>query len=177
MKSRLRKLMMIVGTICMMSLAVYGCGGKTEAEPQESSQTEISGADSRENADGQGESREGTAGGQEKDTDMEELAGDVQEIGKGNFVVAEIYQETLEEGSEIMIIGAPGNEENMNLITVIYDDDTVFYKRTIRNGGADYEDSEATAADLSEGMTAEMKGSYEGEEFHASEIQLVEVIL
>lgn len=199
MKKRWKRLVMIVGTMCMMSLAVYGCGDKAGTETRESGQTELpqdtaedsgqaeGAASDEKEAQGESGQPESSSSGDEESkgasepedsiAGQEELKGDIQKIGEGTFTVAEIYQETMDDGSELMVVGAPGNEEDMNLITVVYDKDTVFWKRTIRNGGADYEDSEATSDDLAVGFTAEMVGSYEGEEFHASRIKLVEVIL
>lgn len=200
MKNRWKKLMIVLGTAGVMSLAVYGCSGGTA---QETGQEEMSGTEARATSEDRTEARatsegrteeqttseDGTEDVQQEDSsdgeknvpeeaaDIEELMGDIQRIGEGQFVVAEIYQETMDDGSELMVVDASGNEENMNLITVVYDDSTVFFKRTIRNGGADYEDSEAAADDLEEGLTAEMEGSYEGEIFHASRIKLIEVIL
>lgn len=192
MKNRLRKTAAVLGMACTMSLAVYGCG---EAKAPEAEQVESAGdSEAALNGEsvGNGEAalnREGagnveSAGNGEADGDsvekspgLQELAGDIQEIGEGTFIVNEIYQETMGDGSEVMVVGAPGNEEDMNLITVLYDADTVFTGKKIWNGGADYEDFEASADDMATGMTAEMEGTYEGDVFHASRIQLVEVVL
>lgn len=156
MKIRWRKIFAILGTAGALSLAVYGCGDTTGTEavaPEEQT----------------GENPEGEAA-------LEELSGDILEVGDGTFTVAKIHEETLENGSELAAVSAVGSEEEADRIAVRYDEDTVFQKRTIRNGGADYEDTEASAEDLALDLTAEMKGSYEGETFHASEILLVEVI-
>lgn len=158
--------MMLIGILSVLSTAVYGCSGNTE-------ETET-GQQERE------EEPEEAAGDLEhaaESSALEELSGDVYEIGTMQFVVNEITVIKGEGDTAIMVVGAPGNEADMNLITVAYDEDTRFYKRTIRNGGADYEDSDASPEDLAEGMTAEMKGNYEGDVFHASEVQLVEVIM
>ncbi len=108
-----------------------------------------------------------------------ELSGDICEIGDMQFTVNEITITEDEMGGEtaaVMVIGAPG-DGSANLITVVYDENTVFTKRTIWDMGARYEDKEAASADLEENLTAEMKGSYEGEKFHASEVRIVEVVL
>lgn len=186
--NRRKKWMMLIGTAGMLSMAVYGCKG-TEAEPeirQEESEADSAktarqtgAADSDAQAEETGDASEESKGETEQSSSaMEELAGDILEIGTMQFTVNKITQMTDEEsGAEIMVIGAPGNEQDMERITVTYDENTKFYKRTIRNGGADYEDTDASPDDLEKEMTAEMKGSYEGDAFHASEIQLVEVIL
>lgn len=184
MKNRLKKIMTVLGMVCTMSLTVYGCG---ESEAPVAGQAESAGdseaalnGESAGNVEGTGSVESaGNADGDsaEKPAELQELAGDIQEIGQGTFIVNEIYQETMGDGSEIMVVGAPGNEEDMNLITVLYDADTVFTRKKIWNGGADYEDFEASADDMATGMTAEMEGTYEGDVFHASRIQLVEVVL
>lgn len=68
-------------------------------------------------------------------------------------------------------------EEGSPKITVVYDENTVFEKQKIWNGGANHEEKPATAANLQKGFTADMWGSYEGDVFHATVIRIVEVIL
>lgn len=155
MKIRWRKIFAILGTAGALSLAVYGCGDTTGTEAA---------------------APEEQTGEQPGEAALEELSGDILEVGDGTFTVAKIHEETLENGSELAAVSVVGSEEDADRITVRYDEDTVFQKRTIRNGGVDYEDTEASAEDLALDLTAEMKGSYEGETFHASEILLVEVI-
>lgn len=181
MRNRLKKAVMLIGTAGMLGMAVYGCGG-TETEP-ESRQEESEGAEAEpESRQEENEGDAAEAGPQaesaESSSDMEELAGEIRELRTMQFTINKITQMTDEEsGAEIMVIGAPGNEEDMELITVVYDENTKFDKRTIRNGGADYEDTDASPDDMEKEMTAEMKGSYEGDVFHASEVRLVKVIL
>lgn len=175
--------MMIAGTVSVLGTAVCGCGGNaeesgirqeesaeedTETEPQEEVAGDMEGDEQAEAADSEHTTESPV---------LEELSGEVYEIGDMQFVVNEITVMKGEGDTEIMVVGAPGNEEDMNLITVTYDENTRFHKRTIWNGGADYEDSDASREDLERGMTAEMQGSYEDDIFHASEVQLVEVIL
>lgn len=176
MKNRMKKMMMTAGILCMMSLAVYGCG-KSEAAAnisEEEKTEEPEKADLSKEASGQSEEKEEIKTTSWDSCQME-LSGDIQEIGDMQFTVSEIITSEGEDGVQIAI--SVTDESKMNLITVVYNEDTYFYKRTIRNGGADFEDSDASPDDLKKGGTAEMKGTYEGEVFHASEIQIVEVIL
>lgn len=106
-----------------------------------------------------------------------DLYGDICEVGEKEFTVTEIFTDTVEGGGDIMIMGAPGTEEESPKITVVYDADTVFEKQKIWDGGAGHEEKEGSAADLQKGFTAEMWGSYEGDVFHATAIKIVEVIL
>ena len=64
----------------------------------------------------------------------------------------------------------------MELVTVVWDENTRFVKRTIKNGGADYEDSESSPEALEAGAMAELQGSYEGEVFRASQVRLTETM-
>lgn len=194
MKNRWKKIALITGICTVMSLAVYGCGGSGADDDSNEviSAEDISGQDDATDEKGGGQagqdlsSEEDASFGEETpskengtDTDasaQEELYGDITELkGDGTFVVNKIYNEELDDGSEIMVIG--NGEKNKELITVQYDDKTVFIYQTIWNGGADHEEKESSADELAKGLTAEMKGYYEGEEFHAVQIQLVEVIL
>jgi len=192
MKNRWKKLMLIIGTVCMMSLTVYGCGGSVEESSEPDIQTEApQNEETEEPADEEGTQEGSENTGEEatqedsENTDEEaqdqpegvtELEGDIREINDGSFVVCEITV-IEEDGAEIMVVGAPGNEEDMNLITVRYDEDTEFIKQKIWNGGADHEEREGSPEDLEEDFTAEMEGSYVGEEFHADRIKIIEVIL
>lgn len=106
-----------------------------------------------------------------------ELLGDICEIGDMQFKVNEITVTKDEAGGteEVMVMGAPG-DGSVEPITVVYDENTVFTKQTIWDMGARHEEKEATAAELEKELIAEMKGSYEGEKFHASEVKIVEVV-
>lgn len=106
-----------------------------------------------------------------------DLYGDIWEVGEGKFTVTEIYNEKMEDGSQIMVASAEETAGETPKITVIYDENTKFIRQKIWDGGAGHEEKEASAADLKKGLTAEMNGSYEGDVFHATEILIVEVIL
>lgn len=106
-----------------------------------------------------------------------DLYGDICEVGEKQFTVMEIYTESDDDGSGIMIAVAPGAEDESAEITVVYDDNTAFEKQKIWDGGAGHEEKEGSAADLQKGFSAEMWGSYEGDVFHATAIRVVEVIL
>lgn len=174
MKNRFRKFMMVIGTAGVLGMAVYGCGEKEEkTEKTEIRQEEHS--EQEEGTQNPGDASEEKENAEQ--AEEEELCGDICKIGDMQFSVSEITVMEEESGTEIMVSAAPGSEEAGNLITVVYDENTRFYKKTIWNGGKDYEDADASAEELTEGFTAEMKGHYEGETFYASEIQLVEVIL
>ncbi len=198
---KMRKIIMAAIIAGIMSLGITGCGKETEEIPVQAGAEEIpeEEKDTKEPAAQSGEEPEDALRGgesgkeakeqetEEKNPDAdastqagtEELYGNILEIGEKQFIVSEITVTTEVVGgseAEVMVVGAPGNEE-INKITVVYDEATVFTKRTIWDGGEHYEDAAATGESLAVDLTAEMKGSYEGDVFHATEIRLVEVIL
>ena len=102
------------------------------------------------------------------------LYGEIQEISDQTFVLNEAIEEAGESGTDIMML--PLDEEEMKLITVAWDENTRFVQRTIRNGGADYEDGESSSEALKTGAMTEVWGSYEGEVFRASLVRLTEMV-
>ncbi len=106
-----------------------------------------------------------------------DLYGDICEVGEGKFTVTEIYNEKREDGSEVIVAVAAGAGEESPKITVVYDENTRFIKKKTRDGGANHEEKEGSAADLQQGRTAEMNGSDEGAICDATEILIVEVIV
>lgn len=200
--NKMRKIIMAAIIAGIMSLGITGCGKETEEIPVQAGAEEIpeEEKDTKEPAEQSGEEPGDTLQGgesgkeakeqetEEKNPDAdapaqagtEELYGDILEIGEKQFTVNEITVTTDETGGieeAVMVMGAPGNEELMNKITVVYDEATVFTKKTIWDGGEHYEETAATEENLAVDLTAEMKGSYEGDVFRAAEIRIVEVIL
>ncbi len=196
----IRKKLIITGIIMMMGTGLTGCtknGENAEADSGFAVEAEdLPGADALENGEvpagdgADGEPSEGKPADEEnpgtEDTDNKaghipdeegDLLGDIYEVGEGQFMVTEIYTETDDDGGGIMVMEAPGAETESVKITVVYDDNTVFEKQKIWDGGANHEEKEGSAADLQKGFTTEMWGSYEGDVFHATAIKIVEVIL
>lgn len=169
-----RKILLITGLLCAMSTGAAGCGRMKEADSTAIDAEKIA-QDEEEQAENTGEMP-----GDKEAENLQELYGDILEIGDRQFTVSEITLTKTKEGggeAEVMVSTAPENDEMINKITVAYDENTVFTKQTIWDGGARYEETEAASADLQKDLTAEMKGSYEGEVFHADEIRIVEVVL
>lgn len=102
-----------------------------------------------------------------------DLSGEIREISDQTFVLNEIIEEEGEGGTEIAAL--PLDEAEMNLITAVWDENTRFTRRTIKNGGADYEDSESSPEALETGAVVNLWGSYEGDVFRASQVRLTEV--
>ncbi|NBK90484.1 hypothetical protein D5278_00525 [bacterium 1XD21-13] len=178
------KLLALAGVI---SLTLLGCGGTDDAEDkapvQEEQQEPLSTGDKEGEPDA---SQDNTDAGKQVDNtgsqDEEEPVGEITELGDGQFTMKKFYQETGEDGSMIMASpaeGADGEEEMEKLETlkVLCDENTRVYKRTIRDGGASYEDSESSFEKLEKGMQVNLKGSHEGDAYRATEVQIVEVVL
>lgn len=205
-KKSIRKRFAITGVIMVMGLGLTGCtktnesAGDAEAPTVEAE--DLPAAENPEDigknlGDSESPAAEGANGGGGQNADSSDngqkdagisslhdipdtegdLYGDIYEVGEKQFTVTEIYTDTLEDGSDIMVMGAPGTEAESPKITVAYDDNTVFEKQKIWDGGASHEEKEGSAADLQKGFTVEMWGSYEGDVFHATAIKIVEVIL
>ncbi len=188
-----RNRIVVTGMIGILGLGLTGCGETAEpvsevenleGEPIEEGKEES--GDGMEQPDSEGKEADGTeqpvSNEEEADTDADkpafaeaELYGDILELGDGQFTISEITVEEHGE-EEVMVMGAPGND-SIHKITVTYDEDTVFIKQKIWDGGESHEEREGTSADLKEDFTVEMKGNYEGDIFHATEIKVVEVIL
>ena len=196
MKKRLQKRILLIALAALVCLAVSGCG--KGGETQETGQTEAAGGEERdgqpeeaekkqeaENESPEGSKTEDPKASSDKSTEQTDgtpaqeeasLCGDVYDLGNQKFILNKATVEEDENGTEIAVMTIPSEESSMSLVTVSYDDATEFYKRTIRDGGASYEDSASSADELTKGTSVELWGSYEGEIFHASQIQIVDVI-
>ena len=106
-----------------------------------------------------------------------DLAGDIKEIADGQLTVVEAITEELEDGSgEIMVSPSiEGDDSDFNKVTVTYDEDTLFAVKNIYEGGARYDLSEATAADMATGQSINVWGSYSGSSLEATRICIVKV--
>lgn len=183
------KLFALAGT---MSLALLGCGGTggtKEGDPVQEEQSEDLNSKDKEtpaNGEEQPESPEENIEPEKQADntgaqDEEEPLGEITELGNGQFTIKKFYQETLEDGSQLVGSPAEGAEDEGDMefgsLTVLCDENTHIYQRTIRDGGANYEDSESSFEKLKKGMQVSLEGSYEGDVFHATEVQIVEVII
>lgn len=176
----------------VMSLTLLGCGGKggaKEEPPAQEEQQEDLNTEGQEAPQGGEEKPEGQ--GENTDPDKqadssgtqneEEVTGEITELGDGQFTIKKFHEETTEDGGEILASPAEGAEAEAGMefesLTVLCNENTRIYKRTIRDGGASYEDSESSFDKLEKGMEVKFKGSREGDTYRASEVQIVDVIL
>ena len=174
-----------------MSLTLLGCGrtddAKTESPAQEKQKEGLNHeGQSPQGEEGQPESpEENTDPAKQGDSmgtqDEENPIGEITDLGDGQFTIKKFYHETLEEGGEVVASPAEGSEGDggmeFDILTVLCDETTHIYKRTILDGGASYEDSESSFEKLEKGMEVSLKGNYEGDAYRATEAQIVEVIL
>lgn len=202
----IRKRLFITGVIIVMGMGLTGCtktaektDGGAEAsgveaenlpkaekpEDKDALAAKVPDASDTQGNENSGEENGKQSGEQKGDTsslynmpDGEgDLHGDIYEVGDMQFMVTEIYTDTLDDGSGIMVAVAGVAGDESAKITVVYDENTVFEKQKIWDGGANHEEKKGSAADLQKGFTAEMWGSYEGDVFHATAIKVIEVVL
>ncbi|MDE7273374.1 MAG: hypothetical protein K2N95_09995 [Lachnospiraceae bacterium] len=94
------------------------------------------------------------------------VSGDILKIGEMQFRMKADNKVVKEDGT----IESKGSGQK---VTVLYDEETTFYIRTIYGDGSSYEDTDATAEDMAEDMRVEITGYYEGKELHAVQVQLM----
>ncbi|WP_455615259.1 hypothetical protein [Eisenbergiella sp.] len=113
---------------------------------------------------------DGQTEGQASDTDhsLIELSGNIETIGTGSFVVNQIFNETLDDGSML----AFSSDENKTLLNIEYNDQTVFTICSSSDGGITSTNTPGTQADLEVGRSLVMNGFWEGDTFHAQEITI-----
>ena len=162
---KMRTRLMAAGRAGALGLGICGCGtgdassGSGSAGQQEAAQEE--------------RVQEETQTNSVSESGEPDLSGEIREISDQTFVLNEIIEEEGEGGTEIAAL--PLDEAEMNLITAVWDENTRFTRRTIKNGGADYEDSESSPEALETGAVVNLWGSYEGDVFRASQVRLTEV--
>ncbi|MCI8745911.1 MAG: hypothetical protein HFI25_09565 [Lachnospiraceae bacterium] len=195
-KKNIQKKITLLTLASVMGLTLLGCGGTDSADAKPAAQEEQQeeqqeNLDSKEseapvNEDEQSKNaQENTDSQKQADgtgtQDAESPTGEITELGDGQFTIKKFYQETADDGGEILSSPAEGAEgdggTDFDSMTVLCDENTRIYKRTIRDGGASYEDSESSFENLKKGMEVNLKGSYEGDAYRASEVQIVDVIL
>ncbi|MDE6364560.1 MAG: hypothetical protein K2L86_09940, partial [Lachnospiraceae bacterium] len=103
-----------------------------------------------------------------------DFVGDVWKIDENSFFIVEENIELLDDGS--LLGSSPSTAADIPdsaLIPVIYDRDTYFYIRTAYDGGSRYEDADASFQDLELYTSVDLKGSFDSDGFHASEIRIM----
>ena len=182
---KLKKLMILFGTVCILNTMAVGCGSATESAvkteearsgeilPEEETDTPL-----KDNGKDTAESQENTSGKwQVLEPDIPaavdaDFLGKVWKMEEDSFFIVEKGVKILEDGS--LSYSSPSSNADIpdsRLIHVIFEEDTSFYIRNIGGDGENQEYEEAGFQDLKEHMSVEMKGSFVNDEFHATEIR------
>lgn len=181
---KLKKAMIVFGTVCILNTMVTGCGSGSEsaAKTEESQKSEVLSEESNnapKEIDGDTEETlENTEGRwQVLEPDVAaavdaDFLGKVWKMEEDSFFIAEKKVKILDDGS--LSYSSPSSNADLpdtQLIHVVFEEDTVFYMRATDGSGENHEDKEAGFQDLKEHMSVEMKGSFKNDEFHATEIR------
>ncbi len=186
MKAKLKKVMIVFGTACMLSVLAAGCGSgsKSDAKTEETQEAvkELNDTPSENTGGDMEESQENVTGKwQVLEPDVAaafdaDFIGQVRKIAEDSFFIVESKVKILEDGS--LTSSHPSSKADIpesELIQVVFDDDTYFYVRNIYDNGERYEDVEAEFQDLTEHMTVDMKGRFEDNVFYATEIRMSKI--
>lgn len=198
MKKKTGKMVLLAGVLCILSLAVCACGKTEEASdtpepqvvqgepiPEDDTEDDASAPEPEADAEGtdagnepespepQSQSTSGTSA--EWVDSTPNLEGDIKELKDGQLTVVEAITEKSDNGGDIVVSPGSGDDSEFNKIAVTYDENTLFAIQTIYDGGARFEMSEATAADLASGQFIQVWGSSSGSGLKATQICIVKV--
>lgn len=180
---KLKKVMILLGTVCILNTMVTGCGSASVAKTEENQTDEtlleeLNDAPPKEidgNTDGLQENTAGKWQVLEPDVAAAvdaDFLGKVWKIEEDSFFIAEKKVKILDDGS--LSYSSPSSNADLpdsQLIHVILEDDIRFYLKTTDGNGESYEDTKAEFQDLKVHMSVEMKGSFKNDEFYATEIR------
>lgn len=177
---KLKKIMILLGTACILNTMVTGCGSGSAAKTEENQTGE---ALSEELKDASlkeiDENTEGNTAGKWQVLDPDVAAavdadflGKVWKIEEDSFFIAEKKVKVLDDGS--LSYSSPSSNAvlpDSQLIHVILEDDAHFYLKNTDGNGESHEDKAAGFQDLKIHMSVEMKGSFKNDDFYATEIR------
>ena len=181
---RLKKAMVVFGTVCILNTMVTGCGSGSEsaAKTEENQISEVLSEESNDAAkeiDGDTEEpQENTEGKwQVLEPDVAaavdaDFLGKVRKIEEDSFFIVEREVKILDDGS--IVYSSPSSDADIpdsKLIRVVFEEDTRFYLKDTDENEEGHGNKEAGFQDLKERMFVEMKGSFKNDEFHATEIR------
>ena len=205
MKNRVKKMVILTGMLCAMSLAVYGCGRENTpgsagvGTGRENNKIPMEGTDDKDEkpkptddrdekpkpTDDRDEkpkatSAEKQSGGKGKHLDTskikdgEALTGEIVKTGEMQFTAREFKTEKAKGGGDVVISPGSGVEDSeYRKISVTYDHATTFFARKIWDGGAKFEDFEASSKDLGKGTRVSVWGSFEGTTLRAHIVMIL----
>lgn len=204
MKNRVKKMVILTGMLCAMSLAVYGCGRESTSGSEDvgtgRENNKIPVPTPMEDTDDKDEKPEATAAkeadrekpdsakedpekqsvgkGNRLDTseikDGEALTGEIVKTGEMQFTATEFKTEKAKGGGDVVISPGSGAEDSKyRKISVTYDHTTTFFTRKIWDGGAKFEDFEASSKDLGKGTKVSVWGNFEGTTLRARIVMIL----
>ncbi len=187
MRDKIKKNMAALVAAAALGTAILGCGNTDGKEPAAQAavqgQTAPVGEDSA-SRDGEvleAGTTEETASGQEQkaqgSAEEEHIIGEIQEIGDGFLILNRYHEENLEDGGMLLMSPEEGSDVDKELVTVFFEDGTLYSHLTIRDGGDSLEETEANPDELAAGIEVTVNGKQEEDGFHASKIQVMEVVL
>ena len=150
-------------------------GNEPESPEPQSGESSSQGTDStqKEQPEAQSQSTSGTSA--EWVDSTPNLEGDIKELKDGQLTVVEAITEKSDNGGDIIVVPGSEDDSEFNKIAVTYDENTLFAIKTIYDGGARSEMSEATAADLASGQFIKVWGSSSGSGLKETRICIVKV--
>ncbi len=147
-----------------------------EASPEpQSGESSSQGTDSTQKEQPEAQSQSTSSTSAEWVDSNPNLEGDIKELKDGQLTVVENITAKSDNGGDIIVGPGSGDDSEFNKITVTYDENTLFAIRTIYDGGARFEMSAATAADLASGQFIAVWGSSSGSGLKATQICIIEV--
>ena len=179
---KLKKAMIVFGTVCIFSTMITGCGSGSEsaAKTEEIQISEVLSEDSNsaskeidEDTEEPQENAESRWQVLEPDAAVDaDFLGKVWKIEEDSFFIAEKKVKILDDGS--LSYSSPSSNADLldtQLIHVVFEEDTRFYLKDTDENEEGHGNKEAGFQDLKERMFVEMKGSFKNDEFHAAEIR------
>ena len=193
MKNGLRKMTLVTGILCAMSVTLCACSGDEPAVNQEERQTdaddlnaaaddlspELPAGDNTDGADGDAPKEQADVQGASDawEDSAPALEGDIKELQDGRLTVVESVISADDDGGAAIATPAPGADDSeFNKVTVTYDEKTLFAIKIIYNVGAEFEMEEATAQDLEKGRSVEVWGDRSTGELKATQICILKVV-
>lgn len=108
-----------------------------------------------------------------------ELLGNVVSIGDNSVVISQTFTEELEDGEAEIAWGPAEGSQDEVLVNVIFTADTQYEYKTVKNSGINPEDIEVRAgnfSDIKEGLSLDMTGSYQRNDFYAAKVSISEFV-
>lgn len=108
------------------------------------------------------------------DEGEEHLSGNVRDLGDNSVIISKIFIEESEDGSGDIIYLPGEGDQNEELVTVNFTDDTEFHYWVIQSDGGDIDMRESSFSEIKKDIGLEMYGNYDGSVFIASKV-IIEV--